>query len=301
MRNHLIKKVEIVTIKKKIWFIQKYRHEHKLTALLRVMKLSKSTYFENVNRTQSNQAIHKQKVCEQIKLIHEESEQVFGARKITKMLNKAGTAITSRTVSNYMKELKLRSVRALKSHKLRPVKSEQDNCINHLKELEVTSVQTHVCTDITYIYTLLDGWVYQLTFMDLMTRKILHYAVSDTMDDEFVSGNAQKLLDKYSTIELIHADRGSQYTSKRFRKLLADHQVIASYSAPGYPYDNAKIESYHASLKREKLYRYKITNLAHAKRLVFEYNYGFYNTRRIHESIDYLTPNEFEKQLLLTS
>ena len=98
MRNHLIKKVEIVTIKKKIWFIQKYRHEHKLTVLLRVMKLSKSTYFENVNRTQSNQTIYKQKLCEQIKLIHEESAQVFGARKITKLLNKAGTVITSLTL-----------------------------------------------------------------------------------------------------------------------------------------------------------------------------------------------------------
>ena len=82
-----------------------------------------------------------------------------------------------------MQELKLRSVRTLKSHKLRPVKSEQDSCINNLKELSVTSVQTHVCTNITYIYTLLDGWVYQLTFMDLITRKILHYTVSDTMAD----------------------------------------------------------------------------------------------------------------------
>ena len=89
------------------------------------MKLSKSTYFENINRTQSNQSIHKQKVCEQIQLIHEESEQVFGARKITKLLNKAGVVITSRTVSNYMKELKLRSIRSVKSYKLRPIKSEQ--------------------------------------------------------------------------------------------------------------------------------------------------------------------------------
>ena len=165
----------------------------------------------------------------------------------------------------------------------------------------MASVQTHICTDTTYIYTLLDGWVYQLTFAYLMTPKIIHYSVADTINDGFVSSNTQNLLDKYSIIELIHADCGSQYTSKRFRKLLADHHVIASYNEPEYPYDNTQIESYHACLEREKLYRYKIINLVDAKRLVFEYNYGFYNTYRIHTSIDYLTPNEFEKQLLLES
>ncbi len=301
MRDHIFEKVETITIQKKIWFITKYRHEHKLVMLLKVMKLSKSTYFENLNRKTSRHGARKQGICSQIQTIYNESNQVYGARKIAQILQKSGVKITTRTISNYMQELQIRSIRSQKSYKSRPKSNDQDSCVNYLKDVTVTTVNTHVCTDMTYIYTILDGWVYQLTFMDLMTRKILHSEVSATMDDEFVSSNTSKLLERYPTIKMIHADRGSQYTSKRFRKLLEEQGVVASYSAPGYPYDNAKIESYHASLKREKLYRFRIMNLAHAKKLVFEYNYGFYNTRRIHESIDYLTPNQFERQLLIAN
>lgn len=301
MRDHIFEEVDRITIQTKVWFVNKYKDEYKLVSLLKVMKLNKSTYFENLNREASQQEIRKQDLCDKIKTIYAESDSVYGARKIAKELHKAGENVTSRTVGNYMKELGIRSIRALNSYKSRPDKRNDDTCINHLKDTEVKTIHTHICTDMTYIYTLLDGWVYQLTFMDLMTRKVLHYALSNRMDDEFVSSNTEILLKKYKSIEMIHGDRGSQYTSNRFRKLLAEHGVIASYSAPGYPYDNAKIESYHASLKREKLYRYRITDLAHAKKLVFEYNYGFYNTRRIHEAIDYFTPNEYEKQLLLVA
>lgn len=299
MRDHIFEKIEEITIQKKVWFINQYREEYKLVSLLKVMKLSKSTYFENMNRQVSQRLVRKVEICDKIKQIHEDSDQVFGAKKITKILNNEGIVITSRTVSTYMLELKICSIRASKHYKARPIQREDDNCVNYLKELEVTTMHSHICTDMTYIYTLKDGWVYQLTFMDLMTRKVLHSDVSSIMDDEFVSSNTEKLLKRYPSIQMIHSDRGSQYTSKRYRKLLESHDVIASYSAPGYPYDNAKIESYHASLKREKLYRFRITDLAHAKKLVFEYNYGFYNTRRIHEGINYLTPNEYERQLYL--
>ncbi|WP_271005166.1 integrase core domain-containing protein, partial [Listeria seeligeri] len=94
----------------------------------------------------------------------------------------------------------------------------------------------------------------------------------------------------------LHSDRGSQYTAGSYRDLLNENNVIVSYSKAGYPYDNAKIESYHASIKREQLYRLDFQHINDVYQAVFSYNYGFYNTKRIHQSLGYLTPNDFERK-----
>lgn len=301
MHLHIFSQIALTPIEKKVQFIEKYRNEHSLKILLWAVKLAKSSYFDYINRKPSESAKKRERIKGKIMKIWKQSNRIYGARKIKKVLEKKDITISERTVGNYMRQLNIRSVYRTVYRPKRTSSSNDETLVNHLKDETITDPYTHVVTDITYVYTQKDHWVYQITFMDVMSRQVLHSDVSKKMDDEFVSGNTEKLLKLYPSIQLVHSDRGSQYTSKRYRTLLEKNEVIASYSAKGYPYDNAIIESYHASIKRECLYLHNIKDLKHAQKLVFSYNFGFYNTQRIHQSLGYLTPNQFIKQLKLTA
>lgn len=256
--------------------------------------LSKSSYFEYKNRIISSQEKRKIDISRSIEKIWLNSNKIYGARKIKAMLELEGIFTSERTVGNYMKQLDIASVYR---RKYRPAKSgntRNEDLVNKAKYINIKRPNQCVATDITYIHTRQDGWVYQITFIDLYSRKVLHYGVSKKMDDDFVSSNTEQVLKKYKDIRILHSDRGSQYTSKCYRNLLEEYSVQGSYSKPGYPYDNAIIESYHASLKIEWLYRHQFQTIEDVNKAVFKYNYGFYNTKRIHQSLGYLTPNQVE-------
>ena len=298
MHHHIFKETVGITTEEKIDFIDDHRDEHSLTILLKVAMLSKSSYFEFKNRKISNQEKRKISISKSIEKIWLNSNKIYGARKIKAMLELEGTYISERTVGNYMKDMDIASVYRRKYKPSKSVKTKDEGLPNNTKDAHIKRPHHYVATDITYIRTKQDGWVYQITFIDLYSRKVLHYGVSNKMNDEFVSSNTEIVLKKYKDIRIIHSDRGSQYTSNRYRKLLKQYSVLSSYSKPGYPYDNAIIESYHASLKIEWLYRHRFQTIEDVNKAVFKYNYGFYNTKRIHQSLGYLTPNQTESKYI---
>lgn len=297
MRHHIFEEISQVSIRAKVNFIQKFLTEHSLKILLWAVKLARSTYFEFINRKKSKQSenmVARRKLVEEI---FHENDSIYGARKIKVLLEDHDVFVTVRTVSNDLKALNLQSC-YVKRHKPKIAVSSDRICVNYLKDTETTTPHQHIVTDITYIYTLKDSWVYQLTFMDVFTRKVLHFDISKSMDSDFVNENVKVLLKRYPKIKILHSDRGSQFTANSYCEILENYGVLASYSAKGYPYDNAIIESYHASLKIERIYRLKIRDLNHAFSVVFQYNYGFYNSRRIHQSLGYITPNTFERMAI---
>ena len=150
------------------------------------------------------------------------------------------------------------------------------------------------CSDITYIWTV-DGFVYLTSIMDLYSRKIIAWTLSQTLEVSCVieTINKAKARRKTDLPLIIHSDRGSQYVSREYRKATAKMQ--RSYSKKAFPWDNACIESFHALIKREWLNRFKIRDYKQAYQLVFEYLEAFYNTKRIHSHCDYMSPNDFEK------
>lgn len=150
------------------------------------------------------------------------------------------------------------------------------------------------CTDITYIWTR-DGFVYLNCVMELFARKTTAWTLSDTMEVSSVieTINNAKAVRNTDLPLIIHSDRGSQYVSSAWRE--ATENMQRSYSHKGYPYDNACIESFHSLIKREWLNRFHIRNYKHAYSLVFEYIETFYNTVRIHDHCDFMSPDEFEK------
>lgn len=229
-----------------------------------------------------------------IKRIYDESKQNYGAPKIAHELNKDGTKISERTVGKYMRQMGIRAqwvkpwIRTTKdsdfSMKLHNILKEQFN---------PDRPNAVWCTDITYIWTY-EGFVYLTSVMDLYSRKIIAWTLSNTMEVKYVVDTINKAKSRRSTSLplIIHSDRGSQYVSEAYRKACEDFQL--SYSHKGYPYDNACIESFHSLIKREWLNRFKIRDYQHAHNLVFEYIETFYNTVRIHSHCNYMSPDQFE-------
>ena len=153
------------------------------------------------------------------------------------------------------------------------------------------------CSDITYVWTI-DGFVYLTSIMDLYSRKIIAWTLSDSLEVSCVTETIQKakLRRNLDLPLIIHSDRGSQYVAKEYKKATARMQ--RSYSKKAYPWDNACIESFHALIKREWLNRFRIRDFNHAYSLIFEYIEAFYNTKRIHSHCGYLSPDDFENEVV---
>lgn len=149
------------------------------------------------------------------------------------------------------------------------------------------------CSDITYIWTY-EGFVYLTSIMDLYSRKIIAWTLSNTLEARWVieTVNKAKKARNVSAPLILHSDRGIQYVSTEYIK--ATIGICRSYSKKAYPWDNACIEAFHALIKREWLNRFKIYDYNQAYRLVFQYIDTFYNTIRIHSHCGYLSPNEYE-------
>ena len=270
--------------------------------MLKKLKLSKSGYYEYLKRKPCKQKIRKARITERIKEIHKDSKEIYGAPKITRILKKEGEKISEKYVGNIMRENKI------KAHYIKPYTITTKDCdfSNKLKNILNRDFNPKApnqawCTDITYIWTADEGFVYLTSIMDLYSRKIIAWTLSKTLEVEEVLKclETAKKRRKSAKPIVIHADRGVHYTSKKYKKLTK--KMKRSYSRKGTPWDNACIESYHALIKREWLNRFKITNYEHAYRLVFEYIEGFYNTIRVHSHCDFKSPNEYEYNYLISN
>ena len=227
------------------------------------------------------------------------SKCTYGSPRITAVLNKEGFNISLKTVGKYMRILGLISISKsnFPKSKSRMSDSEKSKIINLIKNLDIIRPNQVWTTDITYIKTKDDGWVYLSSIMDLYSRKIIAWNVGYYMTKEFVIETLENAYRarNYPINVIIHSDKGTQYRSYAFRAIIAKHNSLYSYTSLHHSCDeNANQESFHASLKKEWLYRFKFNNISEVKRACFEYIEGFYNTKRIHSAIGYETPNNFE-------
>jgi putative transposase len=151
-------------------------------------------------------------------------------------------------------------------------------------------------SDLTYIPTG-EGWLYRAAVLDLFSRKIVGWAMGAQMTSELVLQALHMALKqrKLQAEVLHHSDQGSQYASADYRQLLAAYQIQASMSGVGNCYDNAVMESFFATLKTELVHRETFATRAQARRELFAYIEGFYNRERLHSSLNYQSPVEFER------
>jgi len=171
---------------------------------------------------------------------------------------------------------------------------------NLLKQrFRVEKPNTHWSADITYLWTG-EGWLYLAVVLDLYSRRVVGWALQDTLDRSLVL-NALRgaLLQRKPEQGLVcHSDRGSQYASGDYQSLLAEAGALCSMSRKGNCYDNAPVESFFASMKRELVHRRSFATHQEARSAVFEWIAVWYNRKRRHSTLGYLSPEQFEQQQL---
>lgn len=263
--------------------------------MLKYLGVSRSGYRSWLNRTPSDTEKSREYIKAKIQDIYDGSKQNYGAPKITRKLRQKGETILERTVGKYMKEIGIKA-QWVKPWTITTIDSDLSNELQNILDEQFTPDRPNAvwCSDITYIWTT-DGFVYLISIMDLFSRKIIAWTLSQTLEVSCVINTINKAKARRNTKLplIIHSDKGRQYVSQAYREATAKMQ--RSYSKKAFPWDNACIESFHALIKREWLNRFKIRDYQQAYRLIFEYIEAFYNTKRIHSHCDYMSPNDFEK------
>ncbi len=266
--------------------------------MCKVMQVSRSGYYKWVKRKPSTQEKRRQKLKKRIQHHYYAFKKRYGSLKVTEKLRQEGLVVSAKTVSRLMKEMGLRSITVKKykattnsKHKL-PV---YDNVLD--RQFKPEAPNRAWVSDITYIATQ-QGWVYLASVMDLYSRKIVGWALSDRMTKELVLEAFDKAcIRQKPPKELIHhSDRGAQYASKDYRERIATMEMTGSMSRKGNCYDNACIEAFHSVLKKELIYQTKFKTRKQAYEAIYEYIELEYNRIRIHSAINYLTPHECEKR-----
>jgi len=263
-----------------------------------VLKVSRSSYYRWYSSGPSKRAIENSMYSNLIKQLFEESNQAYGSPRITAALRRRGYIISERRVRALMRINGWRSRMKKRFRVTTNSNHSHSICRNHLNRNFTANRLNEVwVSDITYIKTA-KGWLYLTTIIDLYDRQVIGWSLSNSLYTEQTIIPAWKMASsKRQLVEplLFHSDRGIQYASKEFRKILESHSLITqSMSRKANCWDNAVAESFFKTLKVELIYHQKFNSLDEAKSKVFEYIEVWYNRKRLHSSLGYKTPCEVE-------
>lgn len=265
--------------------------------MCRVLGVSSSGYYDWRRRDPSLRAQRKLELMRHIENIHQNSRKLYGAPRITAAIRALGHKVARSTVSSWMKESgisaktkrKFRVVTTDSKHKFPIAKNVLDRQFNPSAPGEVLS------SDITYVPTS-EGWLYLAITLDLGTRKAVGWCMDGTMTTKLVSEALSMAVARVEVKAgaIHHSDRGSQYASGDFQKLLKFNNLIPSMSRKANCWDNAPTESFFHTLKTELIYFENYRTREEAKKSIFEYIEVFYNRQRLHSSLNYKTPVDYE-------
>lgn len=254
-------------------------------------------YYRNFGKKNE---LHRSEIIVKIIEIYRLSNGIYGAPKITKELNKNGIFCSQSTVSRYMKIIGIKSI-VLRTYKNKINKlsnKEKPFIINLIKNVVATEINQVWTTDITYIKTINDNNLFLITFIDSYSKKVVTWDLAYNQTSETII----KVLKWAITIRkpnpglIVHSDKGSQFRSHAYKTFISKHNIVQSFTSLNHNCDeNPAQESFHASLKKEKIYHTKIYNYQEAYNAIYEYIEGFYNPIRTHSALGYLSPIEFEK------
>lgn len=254
--------------------------------------MPKSTYYQSHHYTPSRRALEAKQFKQRILEVYNASNHRYGAPKIQKIIDNPKHHISIKRVQRFMKEMNIHSI---VTKKFKPMISnkkviERPNLLN--QNFNTTTINEKWVGDITYINTKKDGWCYLASVMDLHTRKIIGYSFSKIMNSAVAIAaleNAYNIQQPSGSV-IFHSDLGVQYTSSEFTNKLKEYGMKSSNSKKGCPYDNACIESFHSILKKEQVNNVIYYDYESAKLDLFMFIEGWYNRKRIHGSIGYITP-----------
>ncbi len=283
-------------------WIHKHRSHYPLSLMCNVLQVSPSGYYDWHGREPSQQQQRHEKILQAAARSHFESHRIYGYRKVWEDLDEQQVACCPETVRRVLQELGLFSrtkrkfVVTTDSQHTHPV---AENLLD--RDFTAAGPNQKWLTDITYIPTR-EGWLYLAAVLDVFSRKIVGWSMSERIDTELVKSALQMATTQRSPEPglLHHSDRGVQYASDAYRQILDELGVVCSMSRKGNCWDNAMMESFFGSLKTEWVYGKDYQTRQEAKQDLFKYIEMFYNRQRRHASLGYISPAEFERRYEVT-
>lgn len=264
------------------------------------MRISRSGFYDYLKRRKSNRAIENEALTEIIEDIFHEHQGRYGARRIQKVLEQQNVHVNPKRVSKLMSEHGLIAKGSRRFYRYQANKTAYDEKENILNQVFKTSAKNQIWVgDITYIPTK-RGWLYLAVFIDIFSRKVTGWAMDTRIRDTLVLSALNQAIGREHPPEglIIHTDRGCQYTAQRFQAMCIRYGFRLSMSRKGNPYDNAIMESFYRTLKRELVQDAHYDNPEQARMDIFKYIELYYNTKRIHSALGWLSPTQFESQSL---
>ena len=282
----------------------KHRGTWPVTWMCEVLDVSPSGFYGWLKRPPSARARYDTELTKQIHLSFTESGGTYGVRRVWPDLLAWGYECGRERVSRLMRcaglEARPRRTRAPKDRGDRPESAIAPNLLD--RDFSAPTPNTRWVADFTYVRTL-EGWLFVAVVLDLFARRVVGWSMKTRMTADLVTDALiMAIWRRRPAISLLHhSDQGSQYASDDFQRVLAEHGIECSMSRRGDVWDNSAMESFFSTLKVERVYRrgiYRTRNEAKAD--VFDYIERFYNPRRRHSTLGYLSPMEFEKQAMPT-
>lgn len=280
-------------------FVDAHAGEFSVKRMCRLLKVSRSGYYAWRHRSPSQREQVNQALLEQIKLVYLLSNRTYGSPRIYKHLRGEGLSFNRKRIARLMQS---HQIVAKKASGRSPVTTKQrvgakaaPNVLS--QEFAAQGPNQKWGVDITYIETA-EGWLYLAVVLDLYSRRVVGWAMSDRANTCLVNQALKMALLTRQPGEglLHHSDRGCQYTSDVYLEQLRQHDCQISMSRSGNCYDNAMVESFFATLKTECAHT-PFKSRAHARTSIFEYIEGWYNRQRLHSSLGYMSPMMFEQVL----
>jgi transposase InsO family protein len=269
--------------------------------MCRVLGVTRSWYYKQHKQPVTKRQSEDEALLPSIKAAFEGSEKTYGAERVMQELRKQGRRVGKNRICRLMRQNHLK-VKTTKRFKVTTNSDHKRPVAPNLVQQEFTaSAPNQLWTgDITYIWTL-EGWLYLAVVLDVFSRRIVGWSMNRRMTDDLVVAAFRNATMRRRPKRgfIFHTDRGSQYCSKRFRKLVIASGGKQSMSATGCCYDNAITETFFGTLKRELVHHCSFATRQDAQSQIFRYIEGFYNRKRIHSAIDYLSPTDFEERSLL--
>jgi putative transposase len=283
------------------WILE-HRDSFPVAVMCQVLRVSPSGYYDSVDRKPSKRTQRHERIKQSVQRVHAESYGIYVSAKIADRLQQSDELESAcrNTVATSMRELGIES-RVSKSFTPTTTKSDpsQRPAENKLdRDFTAEAPNRKWVTDITYLPTA-TGWVYLAVVLDLFGRKVVGWSIGTSLETELVSDALRRAIESRRPDGkklLHHSDRGCQYTSDAYQQTLMTLGIECSMSRRGNCYDNAVMERFFWSLKHEWTKHESFENLEEPRLSVFKYIETFYNRGRIHQTLGYLTPDQYEAE-----
>ena len=280
-------------------FIRRHAGEYPVVCMCQVLDVSLSGYYAWLSRPESRRSRDDRRLLVEIRAIHRQSRRTYGSPRVYRELRDRKSRCGRHRVARLMRQDRLEGTFRRRYRVTTNSKHKWPVAPNRLeRRFEVATLDTVWAGDITYIWTG-EGWLYLAVLLDLCSRRVVGWATSSRLTRRLPQAALEMAIGRRrpGPAVLHHSDRGSQYASKDYRETLSDAGFLASMSRRGDCYDNAPVESFFATLKKELVAGQAFYSRRQAHSEIVDYIENFYNGWRRHSSLGYLSPAAFEQQV----